>query len=252
MAELSKIVDLLDRELDAGAFQDSSHNGLQVESPGKITKICCGVDASLEFFKEAQARGGDLVICHHGLSWGESLAQITGLNYRRVSFLMEHGMALYASHLPLDAHRTYGNNIQIAKLLKLTKVKPFGSHNGMVLGYAGKLPKPMRVTTLAKQVEALMGRHVESMPFGRKTVSTVGIVSGGAANDMVQIEEANVDLFLSGEPALSAYVEAKDRGLNALFAGHYATEKWGVMALGKMLAAKFNVPWEFVDLGIKF
>jgi dinuclear metal center YbgI/SA1388 family protein len=252
MTSLTQIVNMLDRELNAGAFDDSSHNGLQVENRGKVSKVCCGVDASLEFFEEAHGLGADLVLCHHGLSWGDSLARITDLNYRRVRYLIEHGMALYASHLPLDAHPKYGNNIQIAKLLKLQKLKPFGNHRGMMLGFAGALPKPMRMSTLAKHVEMLMGQPVQEMAYGRKLIRTVGVVSGGAASDMVQIADAGVDLFLSGEPTLAACIEARDRGLNGLFAGHYATEKWGVMALGKLLESKFKLPWEFVDLGITF
>ena len=95
MPDLKKIVEFLNGKMHLEEYPDSSHNGLQVENSGRVEKICCGVDASLEFFDEARKQGADFLICHHGISWGDSLKQITGLNYSRLSFLIKHDIALY-------------------------------------------------------------------------------------------------------------------------------------------------------------
>ncbi|MBN1652872.1 MAG: Nif3-like dinuclear metal center hexameric protein [Deltaproteobacteria bacterium] len=124
--QLKQITDFLDKQLAISDYQDSSHNGLQVENRREIKQVCCGVDASMEFFQAARAAGANLLICHHGLSWDVSLKRITGLNYERVSYLIGNDMALYACHLPLDAHPRLGNNAQICKALGLVELKPFG------------------------------------------------------------------------------------------------------------------------------
>ena len=137
MTSLEIIVSFLNRELNIKAFSDDAHNGLQVENIGKIARVCVGVDASLAFFEEAAKRKADLVICHHGLSWGDSLKRITGLNYRRLKLLIDNDMALYACHLPLDAHPRYGNNAQICKAFGLRRLNPFGIYHGTPIGFSG-------------------------------------------------------------------------------------------------------------------
>jgi dinuclear metal center YbgI/SA1388 family protein len=250
---LSRIVRFLDKELRIGDFKDSSHNGLQVENSGKVTRICCGVDASLAFFEQAARRGADLVICHHGLSWGDSLKRITDRNYERLSFLIRHGMALYACHLPLDAHPRLGNNAQLCKALGLRKVKPFGLYAGKMIGFAGELPKAMPYGEFKKVVaRAVANGNMQTMDFGRKTVRTVGIVSGGAADEIAEAGQAGLDVYLTGEPKLHAWHFAQEYRINAIFAGHYATERFGVMAVAKELTRRFGLRAEFVDLQVPF
>ncbi|MEI6970721.1 MAG: Nif3-like dinuclear metal center hexameric protein [bacterium] len=250
---LGQVAALLDRELRIADFKDSSNNGLQVENSGTVRRICCGVDASMEFFEEAAARKADLLICHHGLSWGDSLKRITGLNYKRLAFLLANDMALYAAHLPLDAHPRLGNNALICRALGLKKVRPFGLYGDRRIGFAGELPKPMAYGAFKALVGRVTGgRNLQSMDFGRKTVRSVGVVSGGAADEIAEAGEAGLDVYLSGEPKLSAYHLAREYGINAIFAGHYATEVFGVRALGAMLASRFKVEAGFIDLGIGF
>ena len=250
--ELSTIVEFLDRELWIGDFEDASHNGLQVENSGRIGRVCCGVDASMEFFEAAAGQGADLLVCHHGLSWNDSLKRISGLNYRRLKFLLDHDLALYACHLPLDAHPRCGNNILIARALKLQQVAPFGLYNGREIGFAGRLPAPVRYATFKRRVAEVMGNNVQSMDFGKKSVQSVAVISGGAAAEIEEAGRKGIDVYVSGEPALIAYSLAQEYGLNAVFAGHYATEVWGVRALGEMLAKRFGVRAECVDLKIAF
>ncbi len=252
MTLLKTIVTFLDRELKITDFKDSSHNGLQVENSGKIRRICCGVDASMSFFKAAHAKGADLVICHHGLSWGESMARITDLNYSRLKFLINNDMALYASHLPLDAHPRHGNNAGIARALGLRNLKPFGMYNGSEIGFAGRLAKPMTYAAFKKKVGKVMGSELQTMDFGKSRVQTVAVVSGGAAAEITEAGQKGIDVYLSGEPALMAYSLAEEYKINAVFAGHYATEVFGVRALGEVLQKRFAVKAEFIDMNVPF
>jgi dinuclear metal center YbgI/SA1388 family protein len=253
MTQLAKMVQFLDRELRVADFKDSSNNGLQVENGGRATRVCCGVDASMEFFEAAAKRHADLLICHHGLSWGDSLKRITGLNYKRLSFLLKHDIALYACHLPLDAHPRLGNNAQLCKALGLKKLKPFGLYEGKMIGFAGEFSKPMPYQSFKTLVTKVTGNHrLQTMDFGKKTIRTVGVISGGAADEVGEAGMAGLDVFFSGEPKLLAYNLAREYGMNAVFAGHYATERFGVIAVGNELARKFHVKAEFIDLNVPF
>jgi dinuclear metal center YbgI/SA1388 family protein len=252
MPTLDAIVRFLDRELKVGAFQDSSHNGLQVANPGAVRKICCGVDASLQFFQEACRRGADLLICHHGISWDDSLKRITEINYGRLAFLIQHNLALYACHIPLDAHPRYGNNIQICRALKLRRIRKFGNYHGQVIGFAGELPRTMPYADFKKLAERICGNRIRSLDFGRRQVRTVAVVSGGAGDLIAEAGQKRFDVYLSGEPQLLAYHLAQEYRINAIFAGHYATETFGVRALAKLLRQRFKIPAEFIDLQIPY
>lgn len=252
MIELQDIVSFLDAELDLAAFEDASHNGLQIENSGGIECICTGVDASLAFFERAAEMNADLLLCHHGLSWGDSLKRITGINYHRLKFLMNHNMALYACHLPLDAHPRLGNNARICDALGLNERQPFGDYHGMTLGYRGVLPSPMSYTVFKQNVSEIMGNKLVTMDFGSDEVRTVAVVSGGAAEGVEEAALAGMDVYISGEPKLSAYHLAQEYGINVIFAGHYATEVFGVKALAELLKGRFDVNAEFIDMGIGF
>jgi dinuclear metal center YbgI/SA1388 family protein len=245
-------VGALDRELNVASFKDDSHNGLQVENSGCVRKVCCGVDASLEFFEAARKRKADLVVCHHGLSWGDSLKRITGINHGRLAFLIRNDMALYACHLPLDAHPRLGNNAQIARVLGLRGLKPFGLYAGRMLGFRGTLPKALPYARFRAWVGERIGGEVRSMDFGRQMVRTVAVVSGGAAEEADEAGREGVDVYLTGEPKLMAYSLAREYGINVVFAGHYATEVFGVRALADYIRRRFRVAAEFVDLGVPF
>lgn len=252
MEKLEKIVSFLDKELNISSYQDSSNNGLQVESKGRIKKICCGVDASMEFFGAALHRSADMVVCHHGISWGDSLKYITDINYSRLSFLINNDIALYACHLPLDAHPRYGNNILICKALGLHKIQSFGEYNGFPIGFKGVLPRSVSYESFKKKVAKVTAGKLQTMDFGPGKIRSVAVVSGGAADGVMEAGLAGIDVYLSGEPKLSAYSVAQEQGINAVFAGHYATEVFGVRALAGVLEKKFNVKAEFIDLGIRF
>ena len=250
---LATLVAALDAEMRGELFHDDSNNGLQVACSGKpIRKVCCGVDASLACFEAAAAQGADLVICHHGISWGGSLRLITGLNYRRISFLMRHDMALWACHLPLDAHPVLGNNAVMARALGLRRCRPFGLYHGTPIGVSGSLARPLARAAFERRLAAAIGPRVNAMRFGATRIRTVGIVSGGAAAEVEQASEAGLDAYVSGEATLQGYNLAQQHGINAFFCGHYATERFGVQAVGRWIETHFGIPALFIDLQLPY
>ena len=251
MSNLKKITAALDEELRLTDFEDVSHNGLQVANTGHVTKVCCGVDASLDFFKAAQDLGADFCVVHHGISWGESLAKITDTNYELVSFLIHNDMALYAAHLPLDAHPVLGNNACLAAALGLTDVTGFCLYHGNCIGRKGSLPHPLAFDELCGRVRTLTpGGTFHALPFGKQEVKTIGIVSGGAASEVTQAIEEGLDCYLTGEMNLQAYHAAKQSGINVIAAGHYATERFGVKAVGDFLVRNFKFSYDFVNFDL--
>jgi dinuclear metal center YbgI/SA1388 family protein len=250
MNALDRIAAWLDRELPAAGFNDSSHNGLQVANSGRVRRVCAGVDASLEFFEAARRRGADLLLCHHGLSWGDSLKRITGLNYRRLQFLIRHDMALYACHLPLDAHPRFGNNILLCRALGLRRIRRFGLYAGTEIGFTGVLPRPLAFGDFKQLVRRAIGPNVQAFACGRKTVRSVAVVSGGAPGELDEAGRKGIDVYLTGESNLHAYNLAREYGINAVFAGHYATEVFGVRALAARLKRRFRLPADLIDLKI--
>ncbi len=244
----------LDEELRVADFAgDSSHNGLQVANSGSVRRICCGVDASLEFFERAADRGAGLCIVHHGLSWGDSLARITGLNHRWLDFLIRNDLALYAAHLPLDAHPRLGNNARLAEALGLSDVQPFGDYHGMTIGVRGRFAQPLSRGSFRERLAAAtpQGRQT-ALEFGPEAIRGVGVVSGGGADALGEALEGGLDAFVTGEVTLAAYNTAKQGAINAYFAGHYATETFGVRAAGDWLGRRFGVPCEWIDLGLPY
>ncbi len=253
MPSLNAITSFLDRELKPETFKDISHNGLQVENSGKVRTICAGVDASMDFFKAAQARGADLLICHHGISWGDSLSRITAQNYQRVKYLLDHDIALYASHLPLDAHPSLGNNACIANALGLRTIQPFGNYHGIDIGYTGRLSRAQAYDSMKARLFNLFGASpYAAMDFGPDTIRSVAIVSGGASDLAEEAARKGIDLYITGEPMLQTYSIAREYGINVYFGGHYATETFGVRALAEALKRQFAIPADFITLSVPY
>jgi dinuclear metal center YbgI/SA1388 family protein len=256
--ELKKLVAALDAEMGldgADRFHDDSNNGLQVANgSGRVTKIALGVDATLPFFERAVEAGADLAIVHHGISWGSSLKRITNLNYRMVSYLMRNDLALWACHLPLDAHPKLGNNAQLAQALGLRQQKPFGEYHGVAIGVRGSFAKPLTRAAFFERVRRVTGNSaaMKTLEFGRATVRTVGVISGGAPSQVVDAIAAGLDAYITGESNLSAYNRALQDGINVAFAGHYATETFGVKAVGALIQKRFKLPVKFVDFKIPY
>jgi dinuclear metal center YbgI/SA1388 family protein len=234
-------------ELDTAAPQDSALNGLQVANTrGEVARVACAVDACLESIRRAVEWKADLLFVHHGLFWGRPLA-LTGFHYRRVAELYAGDCALYAAHLPLDAHPTLGNNACLARQLGLREVEPFGEHRGVKIGVRGLLPEAL---SLERAAALCCGAHppLALLPFGPAAIRTVGIVSGGASQDALQAIDQGLDLFVSGEPSHTIYHACLEAGISALFGGHYLTEVWGVKSVGEWLAREHGLESCFLDI----
>jgi dinuclear metal center YbgI/SA1388 family protein len=251
MEKLSHIVKFLDGEFNPPGFTDASNNGLQVENSGEVRVVRAGVDASFEFFKKAAESSADLVICHHGISWGNSLNKVTGLNFKKIKFLIKNDIALYASHLPLDAHPEYGNNALICRGLGLTGIVPFG-RGETPAGFRGAFEKEILLDEFILKTESFFGAITEALKSGKEKIKTAAVVSGSGSSEIEKAAEENIDVIITGEPSLSGYISAADNKINVIFAGHYKTEIFGVRKTAELVKEKFNVDSEFIDLKIKF
>lgn len=245
LGELDKI---LRSRLSIASFNDISLNGVQVAcSTGRqISKVAVAVDACQASIDAAVEEGADMLFVHHGLFWGSPIA-IDGIHYRRVKALLDADVALYACHLPLDADPVLGNNAQIAMTLGMREFDPFGLYHGQYIGFKGRLPFPMTCQEIAKLLgfSELYGMNI--LPFGKEEVETVGIISGGAADDVFQAMEEGLDCFVTGECRHELYHTLKESGMNMVCGGHYQSEVFGVKAVGRFLEKEYGIQTVFID-----
>ena len=242
----------LDKTLRVKDIEDESNNGLQVANHGSIKKIGFAVSATMDVFELAKEAGCQIIVVHHGISWKDSLKYITDVNYERIKFLINNNIALYACHLPLDRHPTLGNNIHLCKLFGLKNVKEFGEYNKALIGFIGNLDKEILLRDFVNLAENKLKTTFDVLDFGKKNIKRIAIVSGGAARMVAQASRQKADLYFTGEPNLSAYSLAKELKINLIYAGHYATETFGVKALAALLKKRFGVNTVFLDTPIKF
>ena len=223
---------------------DGAANGLQVENSGAVTRLAATVDASLATVKMAVAAKADLLLVHHGLFWSKSHPW-TGRRHELLRLLVENNLAVYSSHLPLDAHPRLGNNAQLAAALGFKNLKPFFASHGQPIGW--QIRCKISRADLAKKLECVTGARPRLIPGGKEMCGRIGIVTGGAGGDLASAAAEGVDTFITGEGPHWTYALAEELGVNVLYGGHYATETFGVKALAAELAKKFKLPWEFLD-----
>ncbi len=243
LAAIVKHCDQILRTAEIGDYEGSV-NGLQVENSGSVTRIAAAVDASIATVKLAIAARADLLIVHHGLFWSKTHPW-TGKRYDLLRLLLENNLAVYSSHLPLDAHPQLGNNVQLATALGLKNLKPFFASHGQLIGLK-TLAKISR-NELAQRLEQATGAPPKVIPGGNALCQRIGIVTGGAGGDLKLAAAEGVDTFITGEGPHWTYALAEELGLNVFYGGHYATETFGVKALSAELAKKFKLPWVFLD-----
>jgi len=241
------IVSWLNQELRIAEIEDVSCNGLQVEGTETVARIGLAVDASLEAYKAAEKQNCQMILVHHGMIW-KGLTSVTGAVYRQIKFLLDNDINLYAAHLPLDLHAVYGNNALLAKKIGLASLKLFGNYHGTMIGYEGVFNKPVTLTALSEKLKTLLGGETVILPFGKKQIQRVAIVSGSAGELLKEGIDKSVDCYITGEPKHDHHHLAKEGGLNVIYCGHYHSEKFGVMALGKALEKKFGVESVFLDV----
>lgn len=243
---LQSLVRYCDRALKTDQFTDwpGAVNGLQVENSGSVTKIAATVDATAGTIGQAVAVGADLLIVHHGLFWGATHPW-TGKRYRLLKLLLDNNVAVYSSHLPLDAHPQLGNNAQLGKALGLRQLKPFFLEKGQSIGLQARTE--LSRDELEKRLANVLKGEPKVIPGGPEICRSIGIVTGGAGDELKKAHDEGVDTFITGEGRHWTYALAEDLGINVFYGGHYATETFGVKALAALLAEKFGLPWEFID-----
>jgi dinuclear metal center YbgI/SA1388 family protein len=243
LATIVKHCDQALRTREIGDY-DGAANGLQVENSGTVTRIAATVDASLATVKLAIAARADLLIVHHGLFWAPSQPW-TGRRHELLRLLVENNLAVYSSHLPLDAHPRLGNNVQLCAALGLKNLKPFFTSHGQPIGF--KSHTKISRLELAEKLARATGAAPKIIPGGKETCENIGVVTGGAGSELALAAGEGVDTFITGEGPHWTYALAEELGLNVFYAGHYATETFGVKALAAELSKKFGLPWQFLD-----
>lgn len=245
--KLHDIVEFLDEFLNLKEWQDKSNNGLQVEGREEVKRVAFAVDACMDVFERAKSLNADMIIVHHGLIWG-GIDYVKGIVRRRLKFLLDNEISLYAVHLPLDAHPTIGNNAQILKALDLEPTESFGVYQGKEIGYIGVYDEPPHLEDVLKLIEDRINSNLTALKFGKEEVKSVGVVSGRGSFALSEAIEKGIDLFITGEQDHNIYHLAKEGGINVVFAGHYATETFGVKALMRVVGQEFDLDVFFVDI----
>ena len=243
----NQLVDYLNTFLKASEFTDLGPNGLQVEGKENIQTIVTGVSACVELFQKAIEMKADAILVHHGIIWDFERPLYRGSYKKRVKLLLENNMNLIAYHLPLDANELVGNNIEIAKKLELLDMKPFGEYKGKMIGVKGKLtstPKDIFFNLVRK----IINKDAIIFPFGPDEVVKVGVISGAAQKEVKQAVAEGLDAFITGEASEHILHYVKEEGIHFIAAGHHATERFGVLALGEHLKDKFGLDVKFVDI----
>lgn len=253
MIQRETLLAYLEDLLNVGAFADYAPNGLQVEGRGEVKKIVGGVTACQALVDAAVERGADALLVHHGYFWKGESPCITGIKQRRLKALLAADINLLAYHLPLDAHPALGNNAQLANLLGLQREGSFGSgvggeKPGPDIGQYGRLAAPQSAEKFASLLAEKLGRAPLHIAGAASEIRTIAWCSGAAQGYIEQAASLGVDAFLTGEISEQTVHIAREQGIHFFSAGHHATERGGVQALGAQLAARFDVEFEFVDI----
>jgi dinuclear metal center YbgI/SA1388 family protein len=249
MTHIDELIAHLGELLDPAAFRDYGPNGLQVPGRTEIRRVVTGVTASRELIERALALRADLVLVHHGLFWDFHPTGLTPALAERLRPLFKHDVNLAAYHLPLDAHPEVGNNALLAAALGCESHEPFGDHRGTPIGRAGRFPdEGVPIAELVARVEDVCGQPPLVFDAGPERVRSIGIVSGAGASSLPEAVARGLDALLTGEPREHVMADAREEGLHFIAAGHYATETFGVRALGERLAREFGVEHVFVDV----
>lgn len=244
---LYELRDYIGTLLDTAKFHDYCPNGLQVEGRREVTKIATGVTASLRLLEAAAAWGADAILVHHGYFWRGEDPTVTGIKKQRVAHLLIHETSLLAYHLPLDAHAELGNNTQLAKLLGLVEQGRFGDQ---LLACHGVLARPETLSEFGAAVATVLGREPLIIGDPVRKLERIAWCSGAAQSYFNQAAELGVDAFLTGEISEQYVHAAEESGVAFIAAGHHATERYGIQALGEHLASRFGLTHEYFDMDV--
>lgn len=245
--DLRSLTEYLDAWLRIREVPDypNALNGLQVDSGrAEVRRVAVAVDAVQHTVDAAVRMGADLLLVHHGLFW-DGNQPVTGRRYRRLKALFDADLAVYSAHLPLDVHPEVGNNAVLARELGVEIRGSFGEYRGFPVGVWGEID--VRREALCARLDALLGGRVKMVAGGPERVRTVGVITGGAGGEVAAAARQGLDAYVSGEGAHHNFFDAEEGGVNLLLGGHYATETFGVRAVGRHLEEKFGIEWTFID-----
>jgi len=240
---------LLNTKLSSGAIKDYCPNGLQIEGKTEINKIVTGVTASQALIEKAIEREADAILVHHGYFWKGEPEPIRGMKGNRIRSLMKHDINLYGYHLPLDVHPELGNNAELARLLDVELKGGLESKEPSIALY-GELKEPMTGTAFAQKITRVLNRkplHI-TPEIGDSLIKTVGWCTGGGQDYIELAAQHHLDAFISGEISERTTYTARERNIHYFSAGHHATERYGIKALGEWVAREFGLDVEFIDI----
>ncbi len=241
---LNELRDYIGSELAVSRFRDYCPNGVQVEGRGEVRRLATVVTASQAVLEAATAWGADAILAHHGYFWRNEDAAIAGIKKRRVAHLLKHDVSLLAYHLPLDAHPVFGNNAQLGKQLGFAEQGRFGEQD---IAMHGTLAQPQTLQQLVKRVHETLRREPLVIGHANPNITRIAWCSGGGQGYFELAVQLGADAFLTGEISEQNVHVAQETGVAFIAAGHHATERYGVQALGEHLAATFGVEHRFFD-----
>ena len=244
---LTQLLATADALLTPERFQDYCPNGLQVEGKPQIRRLVSGVTASLALLEAARDSGADAILVHHGYFWKNEVPVVTGIKRRRLQLLLQHDISLIAYHLPLDAHPEFGNNAQLAQQLDIEITGGLQS-GANPMGNIGRLREAMSPEAFVEKISQRLGRAPQFIAGGDHAIRTLAWCTGAAQGYIEQAAALGVDAFLSGEISEQTVHSARELGLHFIAAGHHATERYGVRALGEYLAAQLQIEHVFIDI----
>ena len=249
VAARDEILGFCDELLDVGSFEDYGPNGLQVPGNEEVSRVATGVTANLELLQRAVDSGAELVLTHHGLLWGSEVSPLSMPMAARLRVLLCANSSLAAYHLPLDAHPEIGNNALLRDALGLEPdERPFGEAKGSAVGLIGQAADPIDVGELRGRLAEAVGQDPLVFESGPERISSVGIVTGSGGFALHEAGPLGLDALVTGEPSEPVMGEAREYGVHFLAGGHYATETFGIRRLGELIAERFSVEHEFIDV----
>lgn len=254
MPDIYEINTFLKKILDPTTINDYCINGIQIENNKNINKIAFSVDASIASLEKAIKINSDLLIVHHGILWNTVLP-IKGNLKERIYLLLNNNIGLIAYHLPLDIHHEYGNNIQILK--KISKninfkrlknnISPFGYNRGIAVGWQIDFKSPKTIYEIYSSLN-IEEKNIKYLNFGTKEIKKIAVISGSGGHYFNEVISNKIDLFITGDSAHVLFHEAKENKINILFAGHYFTETFGIIAIEKIIKKEFKIETTFIDI----
>jgi dinuclear metal center YbgI/SA1388 family protein len=244
--KLESLLQYLDGYLDITGIPDygPAHNGLQVQGPAEVTRLGFAVDSSERSIAKAVEAGCDLLVVHHGLFW-DGEVRVIGRRARKLSALLRGGLGVFSVHLPLDGHAEVGNCAVLTRALGWEPAGRFGSYQGFEMGWWAETDEAPEA--LQQRLAGVVGGEVRMIPGGQERIYRVGVVTGAASSLIEDAAEAGLDALITGEGPHHSYYDAVEFGVTTYYAGHYATETWGLKALAAHLEERFELPWVFLE-----